>query len=195
VDCTGHGLPGALISLIGYFLLNTIVRERQEVLPAEMLDLLNAEVTQTLRQDDENSTTKDGMDIALAKINSEAQTLDYAGAHRPLYLLRKGELTQTKGDRFPIGGGSKHYRKRVNFTNHHIDLQKGDTFYMFSDGLPDQFGGPENRKYSPRQIRQLIQDNEALPMPEIEQKFAESLDAWQGDQKQTDDILVIGIRF
>jgi len=195
VDCTGHGVPGALISLIGYFLLNTIVRERQEVLPGEMLDLLNAEVTQTLRQDDENSNTKDGMDIALAKINFEAQTLDYSGAHRPLYLLSDGELHQTKGDRFPIGGGSKHYRKRVNFTNHHIDLKKGDTFYMFSDGLPDQFGGPENRKYSPRRIRDLVQQNASLSMEEMEQEFAKSLDAWQGEQKQTDDILMIGIRF
>jgi PAS domain S-box-containing protein len=195
VDCTGHGVPGALISLIGYFLLNTIVRERQEVLPGEMLDLLNAEVTQTLRQDDENSNTKDGMDIALAKINFETQTLDYSGAHRPLYLLSDGELHQTKGDRFPIGGGSKHYRKRVNFTNHHISLKKGDTFYMFSDGLPDQFGGPENRKYSPRQIRDLIQRNASLSMEEMEQEFAKSLDTWQGEQKQTDDILMIGIRF
>ena len=148
VDCTGHGVPGALISLIGYFLLNDIVRSRKITDPGVILDQLDEGVTQTLRQDRDDSQTKDGMDIALCKINLAKGEVEYAGAHRPLYTITsKGELDEIKGNKFPIGGGI--YKNQTKFTNTKIKVNKGDSIYFCSDGFPDQFGGPDNRKFGP----------------------------------------------
>ncbi|WP_017733165.1 PAS domain S-box protein [Nafulsella turpanensis] len=193
VDCTGHGVPGALISLIGYFLLNDIVRSRKISDPGLILDALDAGVTQTLRQDEDASRTKDGMDISLCKINLKKQTLEYAGAHRPLYFMRKGELEEIKGDRFPIGGGK--YKNQTNFTSTKIELQPKDAVYFCSDGFPDQFGGPENRKFGPKRLRDLIKENHTKSMPKQMQTVDAEWEAWKGDYKQTDDMLLIGIRF
>ena len=193
VDATGHGVPGALISLIGYFLLNDIVRSRKISEPGLILDALDAGVTQTLRQDEEDSQTKDGMDIGLCKINLKKKTLEYSGAHRPLYLFRKGELEEVKGDRFPIGGGT--YKNQTNFANTLINLQKGDTVYFCSDGFPDQFGGPDNRKFGPKRLRDLIVENQSKNMATQMEVFDNEWEDWKADYKQTDDMLLIGIRF
>jgi PAS domain S-box-containing protein len=193
VDCTGHGVPGALISLIGYFLLNDIVRSRKITDPGQILDALDAGVTQTLRQDEEDSKTKDGMDISLCKINLKKRTLEYAGAHRPLYYLSNGELQEVKGDRFPIGGGK--FKNQTNFTSTALSLKPGDAVYFCSDGFPDQFGGPENRKFGPKRLRDMIMDQKLGSMPVQMSVFDEEWEKWKGDQKQTDDMLLIGIRF
>jgi PAS domain S-box-containing protein len=193
VDCTGHGVPGALISLIGYFLLNDIVRSRRIDKPGDILDMLDEGVTKTLRQDQDDSKTKDGMDIALMKINKNQQLAEYAGAHRPLYYVKNGELEEVKGDRFPIGGGI--YKNQTKFTNTVINYQEGDAVYFCSDGFPDQFGGPENRKYGPKRLRDLILENQNKPMVELHQVFDDSWEEWKADYKQTDDVLLIGIRF
>lgn len=195
VDCTGHGVPGALISLVGYFLLNSITKEGGNLDCGKVLDLLNDGVTKTLKQD-VDSTTKDGMDIALCRINTKTNVLDYAGAHRPLYLLPAGEELQIiKGDKFPVGGGVLHYKDRTNFKNHQIHLKQGDAIFIFSDGLPDQFGGPENRKYSPKQIREVIESNRNCEMSDMHARIADSWEAWKGSNRQTDDILMVGIKF
>jgi PAS domain S-box-containing protein len=193
VDCTGHGVPGALISLIGYFLLNNIVTNKEGSDPGEVLDLLDQGVTQTLKQDSSDSSTRDGMDIALCKINLKKRTLHYAGAHRPLYCLQQGELVEVKGDKFPIGGGQ--YKERTNFKTTEISIQPGDSVYFCSDGFPDQFGGPENRKFSPKRIRDIITANAGASMAEVHAIFDREFEAWKGDTKQTDDVLMIGIRF
>jgi PAS domain S-box-containing protein len=194
VDCTGHGVPGALISLIGYFLLNDIVRSRKVSEPGIILDLLDEGVTQTLRQDQDDSKTKDGMDIALCKINLKKGELEYAGAHRPLYYLDNGgELEEIKGNKFPIGGGI--YRNQTNFTNTKIKFKKGDTVYFCSDGFPDQFGGPENRKFGPKRLRDLILESKGNSMEENYHTFDSEWEGWKADGKQTDDVLLIGIRF
>jgi PAS domain S-box-containing protein len=194
VDCTGHGVPGALISLVGYFLLNSITKSNN-LDCGRVLDLLNDGVTKTLKQD-VDSTTKDGMDIALCRINIKNNTLDYAGAHRPLYYLpANGELKQVKGDKFPVGGGVLHYKDRTNFKNHQISLNPGDSIYFFSDGLPDQFGGIENRKYSPKQVRDVIEQNRYCDMSAMHRCIADSWETWKGNNRQTDDILMIGIKF
>lgn len=193
VDCTGHGVPGALISLIGYFLLNDIVRSRKISDPGKILDMLDEGVTQTLRQDQEGAATRDGMDIALCRINTKTNQLDYAGAHRPLYILKGEELTEVKGDKWPIGGGI--YRNQTNFTNTSIHMEKGDSVYFCSDGFPDQFGGPDNRKFGPKRLRNTIHENGQKSMEEIYHVLDESWEEWKGDQKQTDDVLLIGIRF
>jgi serine phosphatase RsbU (regulator of sigma subunit) len=193
VDCTGHGVPGALISLIGYFLLNNIVNNKEIMEPGEILDMLDKGVTETLRQDSEDSSTRDGMDIALCKINLRTNTLQYAGAHRPLYYLHEGELTEVKGDKFPIGGGQ--YKSRTSFTTTSLSLSSGDAVYFCSDGFPDQFGGPDNRKFSPKRIREIIIENAQSDIETVNRVFDQEFEAWKGNEKQTDDVLMIGIKF
>ncbi|MDW8209506.1 MAG: PAS domain S-box protein [Cytophagales bacterium] len=192
VDCTGHGVPGALISLIGYFILNDVVNSRNVSEVGQILDLLNEGVTRTLRQDI-NATTRDGMDIALCKINLNTGKVQYAGAHRPLYCVLRGELKVIKGDKFPIGGGQ--IRNRKGFTTHELCLARGDSIYLSSDGLADQFGGPDNKKFSPRQIRELIANHYHKPMTEIRTIFDRAFEQWRNGYAQTDDILLIGIKF
>jgi PAS domain S-box-containing protein len=192
VDCTGHGVPGALLSLIGYFLLNDIVRSRKVTEPGIILDLLDEGVTTTLRQD-EDATTKDGMDIALCKINMATGEVEYAGAHRPLYIMKGGVMEEVKGNKFPIGGGI--FKNQTNFTNTKIKLSKGDSIYFSSDGFPDQFGGPEGRKFGPKKTREIIERVHKLPMGEAVKVFDQEWEGWRGEQKQTDDVLLIGIKF
>jgi PAS domain S-box-containing protein len=192
VDCTGHGVPGALLSLIGYFLLNDIVRSRKITEPGIILDLLDEGVTTTLRQD-EDSTTKDGMDIALCKINMQTREVEYAGAHRPLYIMKNGAMEEVKGNKFPIGGGI--FKNQTNFTNTKISLGAGDSIYFSSDGFPDQFGGPEGRKFGPKKVREIIDRVNKLPMQEAMTTFDQEWENWRGEQKQTDDVLLIGIKF
>ena len=194
VDCTGHGVPGALISIVGYFLLNNIVKYDVADTPGEILDHLDAMVTETFRQDQEDSQIKDGMDIAFCKIDFKKNTCEYAGAHRPLYLIRDGELEEVKGDKFPIGGGSA-YKNKTNYTNTVVNVQKGDAIYFFSDGLPDQFGGPNNRKFGPKRIKEIAMENHDKTMAEIGQIYEDTYQEWKGDEKQFDDILLYGIRF
>ncbi len=193
VDCTGHGVPGALLSLIGYFLLNDIVRSRKITEPGKILDLLDEGVTQTLRQDQDDSATKDGMDIGLCRINTETRTVEYAGAHRPLWFMKGGAMDEVKGNKFPIGGGI--YKNQTNFTTTKLQLNKGDSFYFSSDGFPDQFGGPEVRKFGPKKTREIIEQIHKKPMAEAAEVFDKEWEAWKGDHKQTDDVLLIGIKF
>lgn len=193
VDCTGHGVPGALISLIGYFLLNDIVKGRKISDPGQILDNLDMGVTKTLRQDSDNSKTKDGMDIALCKIDLKSKQVSYAGAHRPLYHMSGEELIEIKGDKFPVGGGI--YKNQTKYSSTTIDVKQNDSIFFCSDGFPDQFGGPDNRKYGPRRLREAIVNYHNKSMAEMYQKIDEEWTAWKGDQKQIDDVLLIGVRF
>ncbi|HKZ39057.1 MAG TPA: PAS domain S-box protein [Chryseolinea sp.] len=192
VDCTGHGVPGALLSLIGYFLLNDIVRSRKITEPGKILDMLDEGVTTTLRQD-EDATTKDGMDIALCKINVNTREVEYAGAHRPLYIMKNGVMEEVKGNKFPIGGGI--FKNQTNFTNTKIKLQKGDSIYFSSDGFPDQFGGPEGRKFGPKRVREIIEQVHTKDMADAMTTFDSDWEGWRDATKQTDDVLLIGIKF
>ncbi|MEX1240373.1 MAG: SpoIIE family protein phosphatase, partial [Cyclobacteriaceae bacterium] len=180
VDCTGHGVPGALLSLVGYFLLNDIVRSRRVTDPGKILDLLDEGVSTTLRPA-EDAGTKDGMDISLCKINIENRELEYAGAHRPLYMIRDGVLEEIKGNKFPIGGGI--FKNQTNFTNYRIKLNKGDSIYYCSDGYCDQFGGPDGKKFGTKQLRQIIGKVHTLSMKEAHQVFEEQWERWKGNQK------------
>jgi len=193
VDCTGHGVPGALLSLIGYFLLNDIVRSRKVTDPGKILDLLDEGVTQTLRQDQDDSATKDGMDIALCRINIDTREVEYSGAHRPLYYIKDGVMDEVKGNKFPIGGGI--YKNQTNFTNTKIQFNPGDSMYFSSDGFPDQFGGPEGRKFGPKKVREIIERVNTFAMKEAGEVFDQEWEGWRGDHKQTDDVLLIGIKF
>jgi serine phosphatase RsbU (regulator of sigma subunit) len=193
VDCTGHGVPGALLSLIGYFLLNDIVRSQKISDPGKILDILDEGVTTTLRQDQEDSNTKDGMDIAICRIDKKTNEVQFAGAHRPLYIMKNGEMEEVKGNKFAIGGGI--YKNQTNFTTHKIDMNLGDSIYFCSDGFPDQFGGPDNRKFGPKRLREMIKEFSTVPMQDAYNIFDEAWESWKGEEKQTDDVLLIGIKF
>ncbi len=195
VDCTGHGVPGALISIIGYFLLNQIVSVNKDPNPAEILDELHMRVRKTLKQDQEGAETRDGMDIALCKINLKQKTLEHSGAHRPLYMTREGqeELIELKADKAAIGGK---YDNKSSFTNNKIDIKKGDTVYFFSDGLVDQFGGPTKRKkFSSRRVREFAVSNAGNDINDIKTNIFRAFNDWMGDTRQLDDVLLIGIKF
>lgn len=197
VDCTGHGVPGAMMSLIGHFLLNEINSHREILAPSVVLDKLDEHVRTTLQQDVFEDAARDGMDIALCRIHTKTNELEFSAAHRPLFVVNKnGELNEFKGDKKDIGGPSRLKRKGdQKFANHKIQLNKGDTIYFFSDGLPDQFGGPEKLKFSPAKIRSIVTDNYKLSMDKMEKKFEDEFMGWMGDMKQMDDVLLISLRF
>lgn len=192
VDCTGHGVPGAFMSIVGYNLLKHIVYKMQESEPATILDHLNAGVSETLHQGLDESSTKDGMDIALCSIDYQKNELEYAGAYNSLYLIRDNQLTEIKADKFPIGMYVGEDRKK--YTNHKVKLQKGDTIYIFSDGYVDQFGGSKGKKFMAKQFRQLLLEMNSLSMEEQKKQLDNSIEDWRGNQEQVDDILVIGVQ-
>lgn len=195
VDCTGHGVPGAMLSFIGYFQLNNIVSQHPEDNAAQILDKFHLSVRKALRQEQPNASARDGMDIAFCKIDKENKTINYAGAHRPLYQLRNGELTSYKGDPKAIGGIPHRRKKEKPFTNYEIKYQAGDKFFFFSDGLPDQIGGEKGRKYKPIRVREMILNHSNYTMEEFHHLFKQDFSAWKGDNKQIDDVLLIGIEF
>lgn len=192
VDCTGHGVPGAMMSLIGHLLLNDILNSHEDIDPASILNMLHKKVVATLKQEEFHTNTSDGMDIALIKINKANKTLEFSGAHRPLYHISNGNLTQLKGDRFPIGGTQ--YKGLNSFTNNLINYQTGDTFFLYSDGYTDQFGGEKNRKYGLKRLRNLLLDNDMFSMQDLEKIIEEDFLTWKGNNKQTDDIIFIGLK-
>ncbi|MCS6823696.1 MAG: PAS domain S-box protein [Cytophagaceae bacterium] len=192
VDCTGHGVPGAMLSLVGSFLLNEIIRYGDEKDPANILDTLDRMVNSSLNTDKNESSIKDGMDIALCKINIKNKKLLYAGAHRPLLYVRNGELSEYKGDRWAIGGGI--YKNQTQFTNHEINIIPGDCVHIFSDGLVDQFGGPNVRKFGIQKVKEIVTTH-WKDIHVCGEKIKEEFNAWKGTQKQTDDVIMIGIKF
>jgi PAS domain S-box-containing protein len=195
VDCTGHGVPGALLSFIGYFLLNNLVDREKDNTASEICDLLHQGVRYTLKQNTEYADARDGMDIAFLKIIPGSREINFCGAHRPLYFIRKGQLTEYKGDRKAIGGIPNRKRLEAPFINHVIKYKSGDKIFFFTDGLADQLGGPEIKKYSPARIREIITDNPDLTMTQYRNYFMKDFEKWMGKFKQTDDVLIIGIEF
>jgi len=195
VDCTGHGVPGALLSFIGYFLLNSIVDHDEELNAATILDRLHSGVRRTLRQEEDEASARDGMDIAMCVINNKKKTIQYSGAHRPLFYVRNGNLEQFKGNRKAIGGIPPKRKKEDDFENYVINYKPGDRIYFFSDGLPDQIGGEAGRKYQIRRIREAVVKLHDKSINEIGKFFKEDFLDWKSEQKQIDDVLLIGIEF
>jgi PAS domain S-box-containing protein len=193
VDCTGHGVPGALMSFIGYFTLNNILAKNNNLNCGELLDLMHAEVQRVLRQDVADSKSRDGMDVAICKYYPSTKQLEFSGAHRPLYLIQDGAFAEVKADKYPIAG--MHYKNRTNFVNHHIQLNTGDSFFIFTDGFPDQFGGPTGKEklYSTR-IQEHIANHANYEMPEMGESFDNLFTTWKGKNKQLDDVLMIGVK-
>jgi len=191
VDCTGHGVPGAFMSIIGHNSLNKVVREYGLTRPSAIVDQLNIEVMKSLLQRHEKAIN-DGMDLALIAFNKRKFTLEYAGAYNPLYVVRKGEVTTYKGDRFPIGMTTMDEKKQ--FTNQNVDIQPGDMLYMSSDGYADQFGSEEVTKFKSGNLKKLLSEIGHLPVNEQKDRLEKVLLDWKGDLEQIDDILIIGTR-
>ncbi len=178
IDCTGHGVPGALLSFIGFFLLNNITALNPGMSAGQICDSLNNEVRRTLKQDQKNPDARDGMDMALCKIYKKDNKIEYAGAHRPLYIFREGEITVFKGDRKAIGGLRHPKKPEKDFTTHHFDLRKGDKIFFFSDGLTDQLGGPEGGKYAPGRVRDILLENPGFTIRQFRDFFEHDFETW-----------------
>lgn len=194
IDCTGHGVPGALMSFIGYFTLNQIMSLFATSKNAgEILDMLHAEVQAKLKQDTGESDSKDGMDVALVKINTKTLEVEFAGAHRPLYLIRDNALEEIKSDKYPIAG--MYYKTRQPFVNHVLQLRKGDSLLFNTDGLPDQFGGVGGKfKFMSKKVRAIIEATIPQDMSSVKKEFEKEFYEWKGNTKQMDDVLLIGIK-
>lgn len=190
-DCTGHGIPGAFMSLIGIDELNHASLEKRLDNPSEILSSVNKGVKKALRQNEENSMSRDGMDIALCIFDMKNNTLEYAGANRPLYYIRNRELHEIAPTKAAIGGATDNEQK---FKNHIINLEKNDMIYVFTDGFADQFGGPEGKKFMTKRFKDLLLSVHDKPVPEQEALLEGTLDNWKKDISQVDDILVVGIR-
>jgi serine phosphatase RsbU (regulator of sigma subunit) len=192
VDCTGHGVPGAFMSIVGYNILKHAVNNNNFTTPALILDALNEGVSETLHHGHEESNAKDGMDLSFCTIDYKSLELQFAGAYNPLYLIREGKLLQTKADKFPIGLFLGEEKRK--FTNHKIQLQKGDCVYIFSDGYADQFGGPNGKKFMANHFRDLLLDVHKHPIDKQRDILNKTIEEWRGPLDQVDDILVIGLK-
>ena len=192
VDCTGHGVPGALMSMIGFSKLNAISHKKNSD-PGYILEKLDEGVREALSSKRYDQESKDGMDMALCSFDLKNKKMQYSGAFRPLIKINGENIEETKGNRYPIGGGSSYIKN--GFTTHEFDINKGDCFYMFSDGFPDQFGGPKDKKFMNKKFKALLQEIQSLSPKEQMFRLDTELQNWRGETEQVDDILVIGVCF
>ena len=189
-DCTGHGVPGAFMSMLGVSLLNEIVLTKGVAQPDEILNILRLKIVDALKQETD-SILKDGMDMTVCLLDAKNNKLLFSGANNPLYHFRKGELIQIKGDKMPVA----FHEIMDPFTVHQLDLEKGDTFYTFSDGYADQFGGPLQKKFLAKNFRNLLTSIQDLPMIKQGIRLDEAFEEYRDDVEQVDDVVIIGIRF
>jgi len=192
VDCTGHGVPGAFMSIIGFELFRKITNIEGLSRPSDNLNRLNEDF-HVIFKDVDNVVLRDGMDVAFCSIDKKNMILEFAGAFNPLYLIRDNKITEIKGDRFAIGLDETNFKDQT-FKNHLIPIQQGDIIYIFSDGFADQFGGPDGKKYKYRRFRHLLLNLHRLSMEKQHEILENNVMEWRGMQEQVDDILVIGIK-
>jgi serine phosphatase RsbU (regulator of sigma subunit) len=193
-DCTGHGVPGALMSMIGNSLLNKIINDHKNYTPSRILQLLNKEVVFTLNQSfDLDASQNDGMDITLCQIDKNSKELTIASATQNCYVISDGELNIIKGDIFSIGGLFAHHPD-LAFTDYKFKISRETMVYMFSDGFQDQFGGPKDKKFMSSKLKSLLVNNSFLPMKEQKDILNHEFETWKGKNKQIDDVLVVGLK-
>jgi len=189
-DCTGHGVPGSLMSMLGITMLHEIVNEKGVVNSAEILNQLRLSIARTLKQEGRIGEQKDGIDMALVIYDTQTRILEFSGANNPIYIVRNGEMLEYKGNNMPVA----YYEKMSDFTRYTIEMKKGDRVYMFTDGFPDQFGGPQGKKFKYRPFKDLLLEVHERPMEEQHRILSLIFDEWKGDLSQIDDVLVIGLR-
>jgi serine phosphatase RsbU (regulator of sigma subunit) len=198
VDCTGHGVPGAFMSIIGYDLLKNIVEVQKEHYPERILNKLSHEVALTFQKNGQDGmlnkqSIDDGMDISLVMLDEEQQMLHFSGAMNPLYIIRDNEIMTFKGDRFPIGYSDA--ERELSYSRQDIKVYPNDVIYMFSDGFADQFGGPEGKKFKYRRFRHLLLNIHKLPIDDQKAILHQKMEEWMGTEyEQVDDILLMGFR-
>jgi serine phosphatase RsbU (regulator of sigma subunit)/PAS domain-containing protein len=192
VDCTGHGVPGAFMSIIGTYLLNSIIISNEVSDPAEILKQLNRKLKIALKADS-RSETNDGMDLSIAIIDKNQNTIEFASALRPVYLFNSGDFIEIKGDKIPITSSISGITIS-SFTTHSYPFNEGDMFYLFSDGIIDQFGGKHGKKFLTKRFKQVLFEINPLSMKEQKEIVKKAFDDWRGESEQVDDILVMGIR-
>jgi serine phosphatase RsbU (regulator of sigma subunit) len=190
-DCTGHGVPGAFMSTLGISTLNEIITNNDDLHANTILNVMRNKIKTSLHQTGKEGEAADGMDLAFCVMNKNKKTLQYAGAYNPLFIFQRGKLKEYKADRMPIG---IHYGEKESFANHEIKIRKGDTLYIFSDGLNDQFGGPGGSKYKIANLKKLLTRVHAKPMAEQRKIIEREFEKWRGSAEQVDDITMVGVR-
>ena len=188
-DCTGHGVPGAFVSMLGISFINEIVAAVETLEPDIILNSLREKIKFSLYHTGEQTQAKDGMDMAVCIIDEQSLEMKYAGAHNPLYFIRKGEIIRYKADRMPVGA----HKIEHNFKIQTIQLQAGDNFYIFSDGYTDQFGGENGGKFKSNRFKALLSDISTLPVKTQKKQAEETFDKWRQNREQLDDVLLIGV--
>lgn len=191
-DCTGHGVPGALMSILGISFLNEILTRYESFRANRMLNLLREMVMKALHQTGDKTQAMDGMDIAICIYDARERSLQYAGANNPLYIVRKDVVIEYKPDRMPIGISGE---EEKSFKNHFIKLQKSDWLYLFSDGYVDQFGGNSGKKFKYDPFKELLLEISGFHARKQNEILESTLEKWMGAYQQVDDILVMGVRF
>ncbi|MDQ3111171.1 MAG: tetratricopeptide repeat protein [Bacteroidota bacterium] len=192
VDCTGHGVPGAMLSVVGHNFLNKAVHDEELIMPDKLLHYLNENISKMLRQKHDNQVIQDGMDIAMCVYHELSGTLYYSGSFNSLYHIRNGKLSEIKSDKIFIGNFYEEPTK--NFTLHAINVEKGDLFYVFSDGFADQFGGPTGKKFKYKPFQELLLTIHGEEMEMQEQHLSAAFETWKKTLDQVDDICIIGIK-
>jgi len=190
-DCTGHGVPGALMSMIGLEIIEKAINEDNFEDPSQILAVLNKGLEKTFdREKNIGTIIRDGMDLGLCVIDQDKKKIKYAGAFFPLYMIRNNNLVEVKGDKLIIGMNPRN----VPYVDHDIDLMEDDIFYMFSDGYADQFGGSENKKFMYRRFRYLLLTIHRFPAEDQKSILEDNIRTWMGSNAQIDDMMVIGFR-
>jgi serine phosphatase RsbU (regulator of sigma subunit) len=190
-DCTGHGVPGALLSILGINMLNEIMQSGNNLKANRLLNLMREKVMKALHQTGSGAEAKDSIDIGLCLIECASGKLEYAGANRPLIMVRNGEMTEYKPDRVTIGIAPL---KETSFVNNYINTIPGDTFYLFSDGFSDQFGEKSDKKFKHNNFRRLIESVQGLSLSKQKEQFENAFKEWKGNARQIDDVLVFGFQ-
>ncbi|MBX3102697.1 MAG: SpoIIE family protein phosphatase, partial [Bacteroidetes bacterium] len=192
-DGTGHGVPGAFLTLIGYLLLNQIVMEKRVVQPAEILRLLHLGVRTALKQDEDEGSSRDGFDMAVATFNLKTYEVEYAGANLPFYYYQDWEVHEVKPTKKSIGG--EQLEEERTFQNHFIQLRQGDAIYMYTDGFVDQMGGPQEKRFTSRRFRDLILRTQHESLATQRALLNLEWKDWKEDREQLDDVTVFGLKF
>jgi len=190
-DCTGHGVPGAFMSLIGISFLNEIVNSKKVLKANEILNHLRDTIILSLQHSIDDNEARDGMDMALCVIDESKMELQYAGANNPLIIINNGNLTEIKPDKMPIG---RHRLSEMPFTNNRIKIKEEDTIYLFTDGYSDQFGGINDKKFKSHNFKKLLLNIQNVPLKKQKSILDSKFEEWKGNAEQVDDILVIGLK-
>jgi sigma-B regulation protein RsbU (phosphoserine phosphatase) len=191
-DCTGHGVPGAFMSILGLAFLNEVLNQAESISANSILNQLRSHVIKSLHQTGKADEARDGMEMALCVVDFKKKRLQYSGAFRPLYMIRDDELIEFKGDSMPIG---IYNEDDISFNNKELILNENDIIYMFTDGYIDQLGGPDRKTFKSKQFKQLLIDIHPKPLNEQKALLEKEYQAWRRDIEQIDDIMVMGIRF